>query len=517
MAEPIPSPENATAKKKKSVVATVLPYLGVILFLFAGLKFAQHLGYSRTHVVTDDAYVTGDFVNVSPLILGTLSELRVKEGETVRKGQLIARLEDSTQRANLKQAEAAYKVAMEQIPQAQTSLTFQKDATKASIDRARAALAVQVAKTKGAAAQLRVVKATTQNQVEQARAQVAAAKAQSSQAQAQVTLARASLRGYQSAVEAAEHGMKVLLSKVSAAEAEVQRTATDLDRYRKLLTQEAVTQQQFDVVASQSVTAQSNLDALRQQIEQSNAQLQQAKEAVRQGEAQISVTEQAAKSADQQVKVAQAGLGVAAANIGQVAVQDTNVAASSALDTQSAVDIQSAQAGNSQVTLSGQKITSAETQAELAKAALEFAKVQLADTYIYAPTNGQVVRKTANIGASISPGQTIVTLTESNQVWITANFKETQLTEIRIGQPAEIEVDAFPGHVIRATVESINEATGATTSLLPPDNATGNFTKVVQRVPVRLTIKHEDKTPILSQGMSVSVSIDIEETAAPKK
>lgn len=517
MAEPTSSSQSATVVspvKKKSVVAKAMPYIGVLLFLFAGLKFAQYLQFSRTHATTDDAYVTGDFVNVSPLILGTLSHLSVKEGDFVKKGQLIARLEDSQQIANVQQAEAAYKLALEQIPQAQTSLTFQSRATKASIDRAKAALAAQRARTQGANAQLKVIQATTKNQAEQARAQISAAQAARRQAQAQVTLARAAHAASQRAVEAASHGVSALQSKLAAAQAEVQRTSADVERYQRLLSQEAVTQQQFDVVSSQAVTAQSNLATLQRQIEQANSQLDQAREGVQQAAAQVTVAEQATQSADQQIKVAEAGLGVAVANTGQVNVQSTNVNVSSALDLQSSADIQTAQAGESQVTLQNQKVSSAQVQAQQAKATLEFAKVQLRNTYIYAPEDGQVVRKTANVGTSLSPGQTIVTLAQSGKIWVTANFKETQLTNIRVGQSAEIEVDAFPGHKIKAVVASINQATGATTSLLPPDNATGNFTKVVQRIPVRLTLKPDDITPQISQGMSVSASIDIEDRPA---
>jgi membrane fusion protein (multidrug efflux system) len=117
------------------------------------------------------------------------------------------------------------------------------------------------------------------------------------------------------------------------------------------------------------------------------------------------------------------------------------------------------------------------------------------------------VKHAANVGTAISPGQTVVTITRGSQVWVMANFKETQLTSVRDGQPAEIEVDAFPGRVFKGKVGSILHATGSATTLLPPDNSTGNFTKVVQRVPVKIWLSSTSDASLLRQGMSVQASI----------
>ena len=103
-----------------------------------------------------------------------------------------------------------------------------------------------------------------------------------------------------------------------------------------------------------------------------------------------------------------------------------------------------------------------------AEAAVKSAQVSENDTSIFAPTDGTVVRKTANVGASLSAGQTILTLTQGQGVYITANFKETQVGNVRVGQPVEIRVDSFPGKVFKGVVGSLNQATGATTSLVAP-------------------------------------------------
>jgi membrane fusion protein (multidrug efflux system) len=123
-----------------------------------------------------------------------------------------------------------------------------------------------------------------------------------------------------------------------------------------------------------------------------------------------------------------------------------------------------------------------------AEAALREAELALAHATIVAPFDGVVGKKSAELGANVSAGQPLVALTDDSRVWVTANFKETQITAMSPGDRAEIRVDAFPDVLLRGHVESLSPATGAKYALLPPDNASGNFTKVVQRVPVRIAI-----------------------------
>jgi membrane fusion protein (multidrug efflux system) len=512
---PAAAPSGGMTSGKKLLFGII----AAVVLVVGGIWGMNFLKYSRTHVSTDDAFITGNLVNVSPIVSGTLSQINVSEGAVVKKGELIARLEGSGPRASLQQAEAAYQSALSQIPQAKSSLLYQRQATDAAIRRAQAALTAQQAKTRGANAQVRLASGTTRNQVAQARAQISAAQAQAAQADAQTRTAQAAVRAYQQAVKTADRGVSSLQAKISAAEAEVKRTQADLARYTKLLAQEAVTQQQYDSVASQAANAQSTLDSLNEQVAQARSQTAQAQENVRQAQSQVAAAQQGARASREQINVAQAGLGVAQAGQGQVAVQAGNLASSAAGDVQSEADIQNALAGRTQITLSQQRIQTAESQARQAKAALENARVLLNDTNIYAPADGTVVRKTINVGAALSPGQTILTMTQGNIVWVTANFKETQLTNVRVGQPVSLEVDTFPGKEFKGIVASVSEATGAATSLLPPDNATGNFTKVVQRIPVKIAIvPGDDKEGAsaedirrLRQGMSVSATIDTSE------
>jgi membrane fusion protein (multidrug efflux system) len=135
---------------------------------------------------------------------------------------------------------------------------------------------------------------------------------------------------------------------------------------------------------------------------------------------------------------------------------------------------------------------------------------------ITAPAPGQVSRKTVEVGQLVSPGQSLMSLVDERDVWVVANLKETQLDEVAVGQPVEVEVDAYRGHTFHGRVESIQGATGARFALLPPDNATGNFTKVVQRIPVRIVLDRRPAgAPPLRPGMSVEVAIDTRAEPGP--
>ena len=145
------------------------------------------------------------------------------------------------------------------------------------------------------------------------------------------------------------------------------------------------------------------------------------------------------------------------------------------------------------------------------QADVDFAKLQLSYTQIKAPTTGIVGKKSLQKGQLVQAGQTLFSIVNENSIYITANFKETQLEKIKAGQKVKIDVDAYPDQDIEGEVYTFSPITGAKGSLLPPDNATGNFVKVVQRVPVKIKIASKDKAILekLRPGMSVKVSVEI--------
>jgi membrane fusion protein (multidrug efflux system) len=138
------------------------------------------------------------------------------------------------------------------------------------------------------------------------------------------------------------------------------------------------------------------------------------------------------------------------------------------------------------------------------KAQLNEAELQLSYTKIYAPRDGYITRKSIETGANIQAGQSLMALVPLQDAWITANYKERQITYIRPGQKVDFSVDAYPGRTFRGRVDSIMAGTGAAFSLLPPENATGNYVKVVQRIPVKIAIDNSsDPGHLLRVGMSV--------------
>ncbi len=151
----------------------------------------------------------------------------------------------------------------------------------------------------------------------------------------------------------------------------------------------------------------------------------------------------------------------------------------------------------------------AQARLAAATAARDNAALQLSFTNITAPIAGLVSRKLVEVGQLVQPGQTLMNIAADTGLFVVANFKETQLDKLRIGQPVALEVDAYDGAAIEGVVESISAATGARFTLLPPDNASGNFTKVVQRVPVRIRITRGlDAARPLRIGLSVMVHVD---------
>jgi membrane fusion protein (multidrug efflux system) len=163
--------------------------------------------------------------------------------------------------------------------------------------------------------------------------------------------------------------------------------------------------------------------------------------------------------------------------------------------------------------LKGQRQEAISTLAEL-KTALAKAERDFSFTVIRAPIDGVIGNRAVQTGDYVQTGQRLASLVPLDEVYVTANFKETQLARLRPGQPVSVAVDALPEHAIAGTVESFSPASGAVFSLLPPDNATGNFTKIVQRLPVRIHVPAEvAREGLLRPGMSVVVSVNTKDTA----
>ncbi|PWJ59060.1 membrane fusion protein (multidrug efflux system) [Dyadobacter jejuensis] len=170
-----------------------------------------------------------------------------------------------------------------------------------------------------------------------------------------------------------------------------------------------------------------------------------------------------------------------------------------------------AKAAGSQTLATAQQKSVASANIRARQAEIENAELMLSYTVITAPTDGHVSKVNAQIGQFLQAGQTLFSITSNEKPWVVANFKETQLTKMKVGQKVKIHVDAYPEHTYEAQVSSFSPATGARFALLPPDNASGNFVKVVQRLPVKIEFLEEKNEDIalLRPGMNVFVDVEL--------
>jgi membrane fusion protein (multidrug efflux system) len=152
----------------------------------------------------------------------------------------------------------------------------------------------------------------------------------------------------------------------------------------------------------------------------------------------------------------------------------------------------------------------AESTIALKKVKIEQQKLKLTYSKVYAPTSGRIGKKTVEAGQFVQAGQPLMTIVKDNNFWVVANFKETQVRNLKIGDITDMTLDAYPDRIIKGKIVSIAEATGAKSSLLPADNASGNFVKVTQRIPVKIEIMDLDKNKdMLRAGLSLDVSVPL--------
>lgn len=276
-------------------------------------------------------------------------------------------------------------------------------------------------------------------------------------AKGQKSVAKASLSGAAYSASATREQIVAGQARVAAAKASLDQAKLELERIQKLEQSGAVPKAQLDLAKTSLDSAQANLDAANSNTE---------------------------------------GL---RASVGSA---DSRVAEASArLEQASDVDVYIAQARA--------RADTAKAQVQTAHAMRDLAALDLAYTTILAPSDGVISKKSINVGQMLQPGSSIGMLVPDVAPWVVANFKETQLGAMRVGQPVTFTVDTYGGRELRGEIESMSAATGSRFSLLPPDNASGNYTKVVQRVPVKIKLVDAPTDVALRPGMSVEVVVDV--------
>jgi len=278
-----------------------------------------------------------------------------------------------------------------------------------------------------------------------------------------VTTAGADVLSSTSAVTQAQQQVAAAAARVDQAKANATKAAKDVERYTPLVEKDVISRQQYDAAVASATAAHAQVIEAEQNLVAQESAVTQAQERLNNARTQAA---QAQKNGPEQVKAEEARAQAALAQIKQ------------------------------------------------AQARVEQATLNLSYTQIKAPTAGIVSKKNVEVGANLSAGQDLLTIVPLDDLWVTANFKETQLKEMKPGQKVEIEVDAVGGRKFSGTVTQIGGATGSKLSLFPPENATGNFVKVVQRIPVRIDftdLKDENKGHVLRPGFSVTPVVRVKQ------
>jgi membrane fusion protein (multidrug efflux system) len=384
----------------------------VLIAIVAGLILYYHNRES-----TDDAQVDGHITPVASKVYGRVEQVLVNDNQQVRAGQVLVKIDPRDYQASVDQAKAALALA-------------ESDAQSAGVDIPRTRETV-ASGTSSADAQLLGAEADLQS------AQVTYDQSKTSD----LAWARAN---------------------VDKARANAELAQADLARYKPLLEKGEISKQQYDA-------AKANADATASSLKADQEKLDQAGRSVNIAKAQLA-------AAQARVEQAKAGVASAHADVRQISMRTSDAQGKLA-------------------------------KVQQARATLEGAQLSLSYTEIVAPVDGVVTHKQVEIGQIVQQGQGLLVVVPLHDVWVTANFKETQLRKMKAGQKAEVHVDTygktFPGHV-----DSIAGATGAVLSLLPPENATGNYVKVVQRIPVKIVLDPipPDKA-ILRPGMNVDATV----------
>jgi membrane fusion protein (multidrug efflux system) len=411
--------------KNKRTLVVALILIGVVIAIWYYLR-------SQSYESTDNAFVDGDIIQVSPRVAGQVLRVNVADNQHVNKGDVLVEIDPADYQARLAEAQGKLNDSLAKGSGAQSNLALASGVTDAVLIQVNAAL-------------------------EAARGQIAVLKARLEQDQANIRVAEAA--------------SQQAVARRAAAEAESKRAEADAVRYRTLFGKDEVSKQMLDRAETDARASAANLEAATQLVAGAQAQLAQAEAVQTSTLASLRIAERQVVQADGRVK--------------------------------------EAQAGPDQVRARRSDVESLQAQAKQQQAVVELAQLNLSYTRVVSPDSGYITRKSVQPGNFVQVGQALMALV-SDRTWVVANFKETQLTNMRPGQSVEMKIDAYPQRRFSGRVDSIQAGSGARFSLLPPENATGNYVKVVQRVPVKIVfVKPPPPDLKIGPGMSVSPTVKV--------
>jgi membrane fusion protein, multidrug efflux system len=455
------------AETKKKPSRRPLYIVGAIIALGAILGAAYWL-YTRQYETTDDAFIEGNIVQINSKISSHIVKIQVRENQFVKKGDLLIELDPRDAEVKLEQARAHLKLAEAQREKARAEVSLTGKTSRGNLKEASSNFQT----ARAGVEQSRFFSDSKQTGIEQARNQY--------------KIAEANLRQIQAQIPAAEAALAQAQAKVPAAQTKFDLARADYERYQNLFEKGDVSRQRLDQARRDLSDAESEAETARRQVDIAQSQLnalrrQSEAEAfrVRESESSIVRAENDYRQSQAQIKL------------------------SGSQAEESAGRLQQADAVAEQIAVEQTEVEAAEAQIFQAQAAVNQAELELSYAKIYAPDDGFVTRKAVQEGQLVQSEQALMAISQPG-IWVVANFKETQIGKMRVGQTVDVYVDAFPGEVFRGKIESFQAGTGSRFSVLPADNAGGNFVKVVQRIPVKIVFEESpERIERLVPGMSV--------------
>jgi len=441
-----PPTESSESMKATRKGPSLPVVIGIGIVVVLALFFGvKYFAYASTHETTDDAKIDADTVTITSKIGERVAAILVDTNQEVRKGQVLVRLDNTDEQSRLAQAVAARDAQRAQARAAQQTVGLTQ--SQQSAQNAQAAGGIR-----------------------SARSGIQSAGAQYQSALEQVGVSRA-------VVAQAQAQLRVAQSQVPAARANLAKANADYARTASLVSTGDVARAQLDSVRAAQAAAQS-------QYQSAIDNVTAAQTGVTQASVRVSAAASTAAAAQSQIGTQQ----------GQLATAEGKLSESGS---PYRVSAQQAQAD------------AAFAQVGSLEAQVRTAQDQLNYTTIKSPIDGYIGAKNVEVGKTVAPGESLLALVPTGRVYVTANFKETQIGKMKPGQEVDLKVDAYKGVTFKGHLDAIGPASQNTFSLLPAQNATGNFVKVTQRLPVRILFDNPPADKPLRPGMSVESSVRV--------
>ncbi len=493
-----------TDRFKPNKKQLIIGAIGLGILCVAGIFGLRWWQFASTHEETDNATVIGDIYPISSRVNGNIAQVLVTDNQQVNAGQTLIQLDPRDSQSKVTQAKAALETAKRQAATTRSNIQLAAENAAASGTQAQGGVSNSTAGISSA-----------QAAVAEAQSGVPIAQAAVAQAQSGITTALAAVKETQSTIPAAQAslaeataGVTAAQSQVSQIDANLTKAKADYQRYQQLQQAGAAPQQQLDSTRAAYQAALAQRSAAIQAIQQAKSRVAQAQESIVSARAKLAQSEAGVAKAKSQLAQAQAGVLQAKSRVAQ-AQEGVNRAKAQLTTSQGSV--QQARAANIQIDVNKSQYQTALANVAQAEATLKDAQLQLSYTKIVAPNDGKIGNKRVEVGQQTAPGTPLLSIV-ANHPWVIANFKETQLSKMQPGQQVEVKIDAISKHPFIGRLQSVSPASGARFSLLPPDNATGNFTKIVQRIPVKVVFDPQSikgyETRI-APGMSATVTVDL--------